>query len=292
MTTNALSTSERKLLVLDLNGSLLFRPSRYKKSNNGGTNVRTVLSRPYVTPFREYLFHPETSRWLDTMVWSSAQPHSVDHMVKRVFGDYTKNLKATWARDTLDLTPDKYKKKSKTVKDLTKIWNAFPTFSAQNTLLIDDSTDKANLQPWNHLFIKEYGEEERRHDMRVVPALRKNPAIKEPEFDISKLAERLRSNLRVNDAEKQKQPDRYDDTLLAVIGILDALEHEKDVAAWLQSGGIILCGKESEPSFPGGVIGDRWFDQNVVLDCWVERGRATLGRLKINEVVGVVKEVI
>ncbi|KAF9488591.1 hypothetical protein BDN71DRAFT_1403057, partial [Pleurotus eryngii] len=37
--------------------------------------------------FREYLFHRRTKEWLDTMVWSSAQLHSVEDMVHRAFGD-------------------------------------------------------------------------------------------------------------------------------------------------------------------------------------------------------------
>ena len=48
--------------------------------------LRTAHPRPYLPSFRKYLFAPETQAWLDVMVWSSAQPHSVQGMVDRVFG--------------------------------------------------------------------------------------------------------------------------------------------------------------------------------------------------------------
>lgn len=48
--------------------------------------LRTAHPRPYLPSFRGYLFAPETQAWLDVMIWSSAQPHSVQGMVERVFG--------------------------------------------------------------------------------------------------------------------------------------------------------------------------------------------------------------
>ncbi|KAF9258932.1 hypothetical protein L218DRAFT_706738 [Marasmius fiardii PR-910] len=92
----------RKLLVLDLNGTLLFRtpharhklPQKesstddvYAQFPSGPRPLRSVNPRPYISSFREYIFHPATRRWLDTMVWSSAQPHSVKDMVEKCFGE-------------------------------------------------------------------------------------------------------------------------------------------------------------------------------------------------------------
>lgn len=122
--------SSRKLLVLDLNGTLVFRsPHRprttrrpYRPYNNGYSNdpyssfdpntarpLRTVHARPYMPSFASYLFHPTTRTWLDTMVWSSAQPHSVADMVSRCFGERQDELVAIWARDTLGLEEKDYR---------------------------------------------------------------------------------------------------------------------------------------------------------------------------------------
>lgn len=119
-------TASRKLLVLDLNGTLLLRSphsrdrprapppsySRGRQSADTPSNPypapRTVYLRPYLPSFRAYLFHPNTLQWLDTMVWSSAQPHSVNDMVDKCFGTYKEGLKAIWARDTLGLIGNEY----------------------------------------------------------------------------------------------------------------------------------------------------------------------------------------
>ena len=116
-------TALRKLLVLDLNGTLLLRsnhsgrraPQSYPghSSSTSRTTIlpalRTVYPRPYLPSFCAYIFHPLTQQWLDTMVWSSAQPHSVTDMVDKCFGTYKWCLKAVWARDTLGLSSDEYR---------------------------------------------------------------------------------------------------------------------------------------------------------------------------------------
>jgi hypothetical protein len=109
-----LSEPTRKLLVLDLNGALLLRSPRIPKSHRGQRQhhqrpaPRRVMSRPYLTALRAYIFAPQTRVWLDVMVWSSAQPHSVEDMVLHAFGNDRDQLIAVWARDTLGLAEDHY----------------------------------------------------------------------------------------------------------------------------------------------------------------------------------------
>ncbi len=116
------STEERKLLILDLNVTLVHRSALARPKNkhapqpppeldgNGRPlpRLRPVHPRPYMNAFRSYLFAPETRAWLDVMVWSSAQPHSVGDMVERCFAAEKKKLLAVWARDTLGLNKDHY----------------------------------------------------------------------------------------------------------------------------------------------------------------------------------------
>ncbi|KAF9522889.1 hypothetical protein CPB83DRAFT_899272 [Crepidotus variabilis] len=174
----------RKLVVLDLNGSLLLRSAHQRRTGYSDPYsdptrlrpLRTVHRRPYLTAFTSYLLHDETKKWLDTMIWSSAQPHSVEDMADKCFGKRKEELRAIWARDTLGLTQDQYHKKSITLKDLEKPWfklvspddaSAQPIYSARTTILVDDSPLKAALQPWNHLCIKEYLPETRKWDLGV-----------------------------------------------------------------------------------------------------------------------------
>ena len=102
-------SSLRKLLILDLNGTLLVRSPRSKVGHAAAPRVRHVYPRPFMPVFRAYLFSPSTMAWLDTMVWSSAQQHNVDDMVDECFGDQRIGLVAVWARDTLGLRPDEFR---------------------------------------------------------------------------------------------------------------------------------------------------------------------------------------
>lgn len=108
-------SSSRKLLILDLNGTLLHRaaphgPRKDKRTNQGKPlpRLRPVHARPYMPSFRNFLFAPQTKKWLDAMIWSSAQPYSVEDMVDKTFGKSKSALVAIWARDTLGLTNEQY----------------------------------------------------------------------------------------------------------------------------------------------------------------------------------------
>lgn len=113
--------SSRKLLIMDLNGTLLHRaavprrkdfpPMDNRPRDSGGRplpRLRPVHPRPYMPAFRDFLFAPETKQWLDSMIWSSAQPHSVNDMVGKTFGQSQNELLTIWARDTLGLTDEHY----------------------------------------------------------------------------------------------------------------------------------------------------------------------------------------
>lgn len=115
----ALPDPTRKLLILDLNGTLLLRSPRPPKKSARTQHQqqlphvhpapRRVMPRPYLAALRAYLFAPQTRAWLDVMVWSSAQPHNVDDMVSHALGDDREWLVAIWARDTLGLAEDHYR---------------------------------------------------------------------------------------------------------------------------------------------------------------------------------------
>jgi hypothetical protein len=213
--------SSRKLLVLDLNGTLLHRSPRTNKNQprypipgqeGFQPRLRSVHPRPYLPSFKSYMFHPSTKEWLDVMVWSSAQPHSVHDMVDKCFHDEKHHFVAVWARDTLGLPQHLYStaippityttvdtqytsvdlllflayhnsplkdRKVQTLKDLNIPWSKLFTpgdppgvephstshHTAMSTLLMDDSPRKAELQPYNHLCVKEYSSAIRNRDL-------------------------------------------------------------------------------------------------------------------------------
>jgi hypothetical protein len=132
--------------------------------------------------------------------------------------------------------------KVQTVKDLTKPWAQLPlaadtssqtetaaerqAHSAASTLLLDDSPAKARLQPHNHVCLREY-------DARLRAA------------DLARLTwERTSSDERPLSKTEKKGQERappatpYDATLLAIIGVLDALKGQSNVAGWIRAGGL------------------------------------------------------
>ncbi|RPD60739.1 hypothetical protein L227DRAFT_585891 [Lentinus tigrinus ALCF2SS1-6] len=336
-------TRLRKLLVLDLNGTLLHRSPNNPRARhherprdplgNLLPRLRPVHPRPYMSAFRSFLFAPETKSWLDVMVWSSAQPHSVDDMVDKCFGKDRDKMIAIWARDTLGLSTEHYFQKVQTVKDLEKPWSLLSSratgdvpssphssiastplsssepsspsrpsdgsirtpldtispqaHSALTTLLLDDSPRKAEVQPFNHVCIREYTGKQRTKDLeslqkeqdwiaaievwRELDELKANGDATEvnasssavddappspdginasPEgrpradSDVSKKRKRKEKKLQKRVAlleqfgDSGKPEVAYDETLLAVMGVLDEIKTQENVAAWIRSGGL------------------------------------------------------
>jgi len=150
--------------------------------------------------------------------------------------------------------------------------------SALTTVLMDDSPLKAALQPWNHLCVSEYGSERRKLDLDIAERELEHMWLAERERakEMSSLeatadeerrtgyengmedkeTERKRKRKEKKIFKKEKlllakeqqlealekeevEEENYDETLLAVIGILDTLKHEGNVAGWMKSGGLI-----------------------------------------------------
>lgn len=162
-------------------------------------------------------------------------------------------------------------RKSQTTKDLAKPWAALPLprsqrpdaarldevprntqkHSAKTTFLLDDSPLKAHLQPWNHLCIREYVNEMRQVDVAVrnaeVDAVLVKAQSTEPDSAVvdddkkkRKRDNKAKKALAKREAAKQQSSvGKYDRTLLAVIGVLDAIKTQSNVAAWMRSGGLI-----------------------------------------------------
>lgn len=142
----------RKLVILDLNGTLIYRPNSRKQP-------RKMVARPNLQQFLAYLFDN-----FAVMVWSSAKPENVNVLVEIGLGEYRHHLIACWGRDTLGLEPKHYNLNVQCYKNLQRIWasndiqgHEFGTrFDQRNTILIDDSSLKAAAQPHNLLEIPEF----------------------------------------------------------------------------------------------------------------------------------------
>ena len=147
--------SGRILVILDLNGTLLYRPSR---------NNTKMIARPFLAPFLRYLFSN-----FAVMVWSSARPQNVAALVDQALeDDLKKSLVAQWARGHFNLKPEHYNANVQVYKNLDLVWSKdeiqkqhpdYETggrFGQHNTVLIDDTILKASAQPHNLLQISEF----------------------------------------------------------------------------------------------------------------------------------------
>ncbi|KAH9013649.1 hypothetical protein EDB83DRAFT_2299667 [Lactarius deliciosus] len=302
MPSMTLSSPTRKLIVLDLNGTLLLRSPRPPRSARGqphlGPAPRRVMPRPYLPALRSYFFAPSTRAWLDVMVWSSAQPHSVDDMLLHTFGHDRSGFVAVWARDTLGLAEDHYPSPSPVV--YSPHASPEPTWSshsAATTILLDDSHAKAALQPYNHLCVREYTRAQRNadlvalglglgpqphHTQRVPPPTPETTtSLGEEAADVHHQG---KGHKRKRGKEQQEQQgedgEELDETLLAVIGILHAARLQSNVAGWLRAGALI----QPRPSLKGGA---EWFDHPVLMHHWARRGREAMHELGLEVEHGV-----
>lgn len=98
-----LVSPSRKLLVLDLNGTLVFRPPVRRPAGE-----RRIHPRPYMRAFAQFIARHPT---IQAMVWSSARSHNVKKMVDAAFGNSPEgqcSLTHIWARDTLGLSESEF----------------------------------------------------------------------------------------------------------------------------------------------------------------------------------------
>ncbi len=143
------------LVILDLNGTLLYRPNR---------NPKSMIERPLLRPFLRFLFEN-----FSVMVWSSAKPENVLALVTKALDkNLQSKLVARWGRDSFGLSAFNYNQNVQVYKNLKLVWSRDAIqqrhpqyamgqrFSQQNTVLIDDTVIKASAQPHNLLEIPEF----------------------------------------------------------------------------------------------------------------------------------------
>lgn len=139
------------LIVLDLNGTLLYRKNR----------TSSFIPQPNLAEFLRYVLREHK-----VVIWSSAKPHNVEAICTKLFTpEERKKLVAIWARDKLRLGKN-YQNRVQVYKHLSWLWadeniqasNPNPTskWTQSNTVLIDDSVEKAASEPYNLLKIEEF----------------------------------------------------------------------------------------------------------------------------------------
>lgn len=141
---------------MDLNGTLLFRPSKRRPFD--------FVERPFAKKFLSYC--------IDTFhvaIWSSARPENVRKMVAQLLTpEQCSKCIVTWARDNFGLSTADYDSRVQCYKRLTRVWENPKVMASHpaaasggrwdqtNTVLVDDSLEKARSEPHNILEIPEF----------------------------------------------------------------------------------------------------------------------------------------
>ena len=151
---NRLQYPQRLLLVLDLNGTLLYRKP--------GSSI--YRPRPFLPQFLQYCLSNHR-----VLIWSSATPVNVSGICAHLFAPEQRvTLLGEWGRDTFGLNPAQYAEKTQVYKRLDRIWanetlqhthhwsDVGGRWGQHNTLLLDDSVLKARAQPHNLVQMPEF----------------------------------------------------------------------------------------------------------------------------------------
>ncbi|KAI8952484.1 HAD-like domain-containing protein [Xylaria longipes] len=144
------------LVVVDLNGTLLHRPSRHSPTR--------FVERPYARSFLSYCVNTFT-----VVVWSSARSQNVSNMCKQLLTpEDSAKVVAVWSRDNFGLSKNDFNQRVQCYKRLTALWNdpvvaashpmaaSGQKWSQLNTVLVDDSIEKARSEPFNLVQIPEF----------------------------------------------------------------------------------------------------------------------------------------
>ncbi|WBW72648.1 NLI interacting factor family phosphatase [Schizosaccharomyces osmophilus] len=173
-----IETDNRKLLVLDLNGTLLSRPIKDRSHTSVSSASSTAIPRPGVKNFLKYAFSNYS-----VMVYSSSRRDNVNAMLNCIMtSEQIKSLTACWTRENMGLSTAHFNSKVQTFKNLDAIWENLKTdgngkaanWSQYNTVIIDDSEVKCAAHPFNHIHVSDFSHStvDYRKDFMLVCAVR------------------------------------------------------------------------------------------------------------------------
>ncbi|ORZ30179.1 HAD-like domain-containing protein, partial [Catenaria anguillulae PL171] len=161
----AATKSARTLLILDLNGCLmtrlnhqefqLARKSGYPLPAKVGTVAKKpVFMRPHAIEFVRYV---QAMPELDVAVWTSATAKNAATLIDMVLGSKTySQFKFVWGREKCTPVQNEETPWATIKVDLGAIYKAFPDYTPERTLIVDDSLYKARLNAANALVLPSF----------------------------------------------------------------------------------------------------------------------------------------
>ncbi|KAH6641445.1 hypothetical protein F5144DRAFT_627466 [Chaetomium tenue] len=208
-----LAAPKPMLVVIDLNGTLLYRPNKRQAT----TFVERQLARTFLKSCIDKYY---------VVIWSSARPENVRRMCAQLLSpEYLARVVAVWGRDRFGLTAEDYDRRTMCYKRLTRLWSD-PTVAASyprpprtrsfaspgsdanllegldtvpddtelldggawnqaNTVLIDDTAEKSRSEPYNAVTLPEFAGNRDEKPGRVLAYVQRYLEALSSENDIS-----------------------------------------------------------------------------------------------------------
>ncbi|KAI9189558.1 hypothetical protein H9P43_000991 [Blastocladiella emersonii ATCC 22665] len=157
---------KRYLAVFDLNGCLLARLHEVEYAaaqqlhhplphSCGIVGFKHTFRRPLFELFWAVL---STNPDVDVAVWTSATSYNAEQLILAVLGkEFASRLRFVWAREKCTSDQSDSVDTWATLKDLSKVFAAFPEYGPERTIIVDDSLRKSRLNPANALVIPQWG---------------------------------------------------------------------------------------------------------------------------------------
>lgn len=169
----------KPLIILDLNGILISRKfvdekisdtSSAKTDNSEIVGKFRIWKRPGCDSFLDFLFSK-----FEVAVFSSITRPNIEMTVKYIFGEKVSQLKFIYNQNNcvkISKLADNEKENKRDItfcKNLQIVWNAFPEYNENNTLIIDDSPEKMVYNPSQAYFIAETWSPAKENDTSLSP---------------------------------------------------------------------------------------------------------------------------
>lgn len=177
-----------------------------------------------------------------------------------------------------------------TQKDLRKVIEHLGKYDEKRVVLLDDSPLKGVYQPWSQIVITEYDKPEFKDSkdaiMRLAERTAKSLKVSESEPETEKEATPAEESTDTNASVDPTHEPGLDTTLLAVIGILEAMRNVKNVPAFVRGGGVLTPSAElaidssevTASTLPSHASFAHWFANAETLNHWTQKGREALER--------------
>lgn len=140
--------SVKKLVILDLNKVLIYKEYLGKEKTCPETAAYLApfvyYTRPHMKSFLEFMFEN-----FNVAVWSSSKRKDLEKIVSEIFTKEQKSqLVFLWGQEKCEAVEhsDSLLKgvKSLYMKNLSRVWEEFPEYDVENTIIVDDSKIKTD----------------------------------------------------------------------------------------------------------------------------------------------------